>query len=43
MSTGNDIGDEGANALSQCLRHLTQLTELDLRGERAHIDELLDV
>ena len=43
VSTGNDIGDEGAKALSQCMTHLTQLTHLDLSGECAHIDVLLGV
>ena len=38
MSTGNNIGDEGVNALSQCLPHLTQLTHLGLSSECVHID-----
>ena len=33
MSTGNNIGVEGAKALSQCLPHLPQLTHLDLSRE----------
>ena len=43
MSTVNNIGDEGAKALSQCLTHLPQLVKLDLRGLCAQIDLLLDV
>ena len=33
VCTGNNIGDEGVQALSQCLQHLTQLTQLNLSGE----------
>ena len=33
VSTVNNIGSGGARVLSQCLRHLTQLTHLDLSGE----------
>ena len=36
VSTDDDIGYEGVNALSQCLAHLTQLTHLDLSGECVH-------
>ena len=43
VSTGNDIGDEGTKALSQCLSHLTHLTHLNLHGECVHLDVLLDV
>ena len=35
LCTANNIGVVGAVALSQCLPHLTQLTQLDLRGEYA--------
>ena len=31
--TGNDIGDEGAKALSEMLKVNTTLTSLDLSGE----------
>ena len=33
VSTGNKIGDDGAKALSQCLPHLTQLSQLHLNGK----------
>ena len=35
-STDNNIGDEGANALIQCLARLTFLTHLDLSCECVH-------
>ena len=41
MSTENFIDYDGAIALSQCLTHLTQLTQLYLRGACVHIDVLL--
>ena len=34
-SVDNKIEDEGAKALSQCLTHLTQLTQFSLRGQCA--------
>ena len=40
--TANNIGEEGAISLIQCLTHLTKLTFLDLSGEFVQIDELLD-
>ena len=43
VSTDNNIGEEGANALSHCLSHLPQLTQLDLSCECVHIDVLLGV
>ena len=41
--TDNNIECEGANALSQCLPHLTQLTYLDLRRKCVHVGVLLCV
>ena len=32
--TGNEIGDEGAKALSEMLKMNTTLTKLDLESER---------
>jgi len=34
LSTGNQIGDEGAATLAEALKHNTSLTTLDLRGNR---------
>ena len=41
VCTDNYIGDEGSNALSHCLTHLTQLTHLNLSSECVNIDVLL--
>ena len=38
ITGNNNIGYEGAKALSQCLTHLPQLTQLDLSGKCVHID-----
>ena len=43
MSTGNGIGHEGARALSQCLKHVSHLTQLDLSCERILMCGLIDV
>ena len=43
MSTGNNIGDEGAVALSQCLQHVPHLTHLNLSGECTLMCGLIDV
>ena len=38
VSTGNHFGIKGADSLSQCLTHMTQLTHLNLSGECAHFN-----
>ena len=43
VSTGNYIGVEGATALSQCLLHVPQLTQLNLCGECSLMCGLIDV
>ena len=43
MSTDNDIRDEGAIALSQCLQRVPQLNQLDLSSECILMCGLIDV
>ena len=43
MSTDNNIGVEGARALSQCLQHVPHLIQLDLSGECTLMCGLIDV
>ena len=43
VSSGNKIESKGAIALSQCLIHLTHLTQLYLRSACVHIDVLFGV
>ena len=43
MSTVNDIGVEGASALSQCLQHVPQLNQLNLSCECTLMCGLIDV